>query len=168
MTKPKNERHECIIHAESLQCSAIPFFGADHSAINISYKTLCFWHLPLCLFYLRGEVAVYLHGIVVWVKFCEGVAVVRGVIGTRNHVPQLPLWGVSELSWTLLEICIRGTCKKGRNVLEGRARREEEGTRETEKGRWGRKEKGTSNQHKKARSLTLWLKIIGFLTVKRF
>jgi len=89
-------------------------------------------------------------------------------VGTRNHVPQLPLWGVSELSWTLLEICIRGTCKKGRNVLEGRARREEEGTREAEKGRWGRKEKGTSNQHKKARSLTLWLKIIGFLTVKRF
>lgn len=42
VTKPKNERHKCIIHAESLQCSMIPFFRADRSAINFGYMILYF------------------------------------------------------------------------------------------------------------------------------
>lgn len=119
VTKPKNERHKCIIHAESLQCSAIPFFRADHSTINIGYTILYFWHLPLFLFYLESEVTrVFAWNVCsgqisqrCWEtpQDCNGVTVAQMGTGSSHLTPSVLLsTGVSVLSGALLEKYLRG------------------------------------------------------------
>lgn len=117
VTKPKNERHKCIIHAESLQCTGIPFFRADHTVISVGYMILYFWHLPLFLFYLGSKVTwVFIWHVCLgqisqqcWVtpQDFKGVAVTQ--VDTSCLMPSAPLsTAVSALSGTLLEKCIRG------------------------------------------------------------
>lgn len=163
VTKPKNERQKCIIHAESLQCSVIPFFRADRSAINFGYMILYFWHLPLFLFYLQSEMTwVFTWNICsgqtsqqcqVSPRDCKGGAVTQVVAGSSHliNTSSAPLsTGFSALTGTLLKKRI----KRKEGLKKERGRRDHR--KRNRRLRMGRERNLQSTQKKLEAWLPCW------------